>query len=461
MSKSPLKSISQNFRAMIKLYYFYFVEIIMKQFYLTLIILALSVTGFKAQIYFPPLSGQTWDTLAPQRFGWCQPQIDSLYNYLQVKNTKSFIILKNGKIVLEKYFGSYTSDSLFYWASASKSLASFIAGIAQQKGLININNPVSQYLGTGWTSEPLQKENLITVGHLLRMTSGLEDNPPLPCDNEDTAKACLIYKVDAGNRWAYHTGAYKKVQSVVSAAAGQNYNVITNNWIKTMIGIGGLWLDQTYYSKARDMARFGLLVQNHGIWSTDTVMKDQAYFNAMTNTSQSFNPAYGYLWWLNGKSGYLNPGLQLLINGPLIPNAPADLLCALGKNDQKIYVSQGSGLVVIRQGNSAEGVTFALSSFDNNLWSYINRLNCNTTGIKNAANDIEALTIYPNPSDGYFKVVSTVKFKSFALEDVSGRSIDIAIVNDVLDASSLTSGIYFFKAILADDRILVRKVVIN
>ena len=185
-----------------------------------IIIISFSV---KAQsLYFPPLTGNVWDSILPASVGYCQPRIDSLYNYLQTKNTKSFIILKDGKRVLEKYFGTYTRDSLWYWASASKSLASFITGIAQQKGYININNLASQYLGTGWTSAPLAKENLITVKNLLTMTSGLDDIPPSPCTNEDTAKACLIYKVNASTRWAYHTGAYKYIQNVVSNAVGQN-----------------------------------------------------------------------------------------------------------------------------------------------------------------------------------------------------------------------------------------------
>src|SRR6218665_470725 len=328
-----------------------------KQLFLWL--LALKAGFLSAQaLYFPPLSGTAWDTMQPQSLYWCQPRIDSLYNYLQVKNTKSFIILKNGKIVLEKYFGSYTADSLFYWASSSKSLSSFITGIAQQKGFININNPVSQYLGTGWTSATTAQESQITVKHLLKMTSGLDDSPPQPCDNEDTAKACLLYQTTPDTRWAYHTGAYRKVQDVVSAAAGQNYNLITNNWVKTKIGMGGLWVAQVYYSKARDMARFGLLALNKGIWANDTILKDSLYFKSSIATSQPMNPSYGYLWWLNGKATFMNPGLQFSFQGPLIPNAPPDLYCALGKNDQKIYVVPSQGLVVIRQGNSAEGVTF-------------------------------------------------------------------------------------------------------
>ena len=145
----------------------------MKKLYLLFICFLLNVSLVKSQsLYFPPLIGTTWDTMSPQSLNWCQPRIDSLYNYLQAKNTKSFIILKNGKIVLEKYFGTFTADSIWYWASAGKSLAGFITGIAQQKGLININTKVSQYIGNGWTSAPLIKENLITVKNLLQMTSG-------------------------------------------------------------------------------------------------------------------------------------------------------------------------------------------------------------------------------------------------------------------------------------------------
>jgi len=368
----------------------------MKNIITSVLILFLFSNSIKSQsLYFPPTTGSVWDSILPSNLNYCQARIDSLYNYLQAKNTKSFILLKDGKRVLEKYFGTYTKDSIWYWASASKSLASFITGVAQQKGYININNQVSQYLGAGWTSAPLVKENLITVKHLINMTSGLEDAPPLPCDNEDTAKACLTYLANAGTRWAYHTGAYRKVQDVVSNAVGQNYNVITNNWIESKTGMSGAWFQQVYYSKARDMARFGLLNLNKGIWNTDTILKDTSYFKAMTNTSQNLNLAYGYLWWLNGKASGMAPGFQIVFPGTLMSNAPNDMYAALGKNDQKIYVVPSKNIVIVRQGNTAGGFNLAASAFDNVLWDYINKLDCSITNIKEviAGN----YKLFPNP----------------------------------------------------------------
>lgn len=344
----------------------------MKKFF-TLLFLIISFNS-QSQLYFPPLTGNTWDTLSPATLGWCPSNIDSLYSYLQQINTDAFIVLKNGKIVLEKYFGTFTADSVHYWASAGKSLIGVLTGIAQEKGLINIDNPVSNYLGNGWSVAPQAKESKISIRSLLTMTSGFNDNPTGNCDNESIAPACLQYLVDTGQRWAYHTGAYQQISGVISAASGQSINAFTNANLGTHIGTTGLWVNGVFYSKPRTMARFGLLALNKGIWNTDTLIRNAAYWNAMVNTSQPYNQSYGYLWWLNGKNSYLAPGLPYVFSGPLFPDAPADMYCALGKNDQKIYVVPSQQLVVIRTGESAYGVAVAFSPFDNLLWSKIQNL---------------------------------------------------------------------------------------
>lgn len=411
---------------------------------LAVLTLLLTVCQSSGQtLYFPPAVG-SWQTLAPSELGWCSHRIDSLYNYLDAKNTKSFIVLKGGRIVLEKYFGSYTQDSLFYWASASKSLAAFITGIAKAKGYISLNATVSQYLGSGWSSASSAKEGLVKVGDLLKMTSGLEEVPPPPCDNEDSAKACLLYKVDAGARWAYHTGAYKKVQSLVSAAVGLNYNGLTTLWLKNKVGMGGAWFDQMYYSKARDMARFGLLNLASGVWQSDTVLSDTSYFAAMTRSSQSMNPAYGYLWWLNGKSFYLSPALQFQISGSLIPNAPSDLYAALGKNDQKIYVVPSSQLVIVRQGNSAEDASLALSKFDNKLWDYVNKLSCNATGL--AEEVVENIKFWPNPVTAQLQI-SDEQAQICTILTSNGQQFELPVAAGKVNLRQLPAGLYQLMAV--------------
>ncbi|CAD0004578.1 serine hydrolase domain-containing protein [Flavobacterium salmonis] len=321
-------------------------------------------------MYFPPLSGNAWETQSISDLKWNQNAVQPLLDYLELKNSKSFIILVNGRIVLENYFNDHSATKNWYWASAGKTLTSTVTGIAQQEGILNINNKVSEYLGTGWTSETLAKENLITCKHLLTMTSGLDDS------TDDVEPADLIYKADAGTRWAYHN-VYVKLQDVAAAASKQNWSTYFNAKLRDKIGMDGTWVkidvNSVYTSTTRSMARFGLLMLNKGKWENNTIL-NEAYFNEATTTSQNINLAYGYLWWLNGKANYHLPQSPLTFQGSIIPTAPSDMFMALGKNDQKIYVIPSKKMVVIRMGDAADDENLALSDFDKVLWEKINAL---------------------------------------------------------------------------------------
>ncbi|PQV46576.1 CubicO group peptidase (beta-lactamase class C family) [Jejuia pallidilutea] len=322
-------------------------------------------------IYFPPLNSNEWQTIPISDLNWNENEVQPLLDFLEEKNTKSFIVLHNGKIVLEAYMNGHDETKLWYWASAGKTLTTAISGIAQEEGIININNKVSDYLGEGWTSAPLEKENLITCKNLLSMDSGLDDSL-----GDNVSKENLQYKADAGTRWAYHN-VYKKMQDVVSKASNTPWNNYFNTKLKNKIGMTGTWLLSSdfnvYWSNSRSMARFGLMVYAKGKWETTQIVPER-FLTEAVNTSQNINKSYGYLWWLNGKESYYLPSSQLEFNGNLIPNAPNDMYAALGKNDQKIYVVPSKKLVIVRMGDSASDVNFARSDFDNELWGKINAL---------------------------------------------------------------------------------------
>ncbi|WP_396163733.1 serine hydrolase domain-containing protein [Flavobacterium sp.] len=323
-------------------------------------------------MYFPPIGSSIWETKTIESVGWNQSQVQPLLDYLALKNTKSFMILHNGKIVLENYFNGHTASTAWYWASAGKTLTATVTGIAEQEGFLNSNHKVSNYLGTGWTSAPLAKENLISIKHLLSMTSGLND-----ALGDDVSPSNLQYTADAGTRWAYHN-VYVKLQDVVATSTGQTWENYFNTKLRDKIGMtGGLWVQNAglsvYWSNTRSMARFGLLTQNEGKWQNNQIVP-KSYMQLATTTSQNINLAYGYLWWLNGKSSYRLPQIQIQFNGKIIPTAPDDLYCALGKNDQKIYVVPSRKLVIIRMGNAADDSNMALSDFDEVLWEKISAL---------------------------------------------------------------------------------------
>lgn len=321
-------------------------------------------------MYFPSNNSNIWETQSATSLGWDTNAIQPLYDYLAAKHTKSFMILVNGRIVMEQYFNGHSASATWQWNSAGKTLTAATIGIAQQEGLLQINNKASQYLDTGWTSEVLEKENLITVRHLLTMTSGLNDASNL------VIKSNLTYLADAGTRWSY-SNVFQKLMDIVASASGQDFRDYYASKLRDRIGMEGTWnfgpIFKIYYSNTRSMARFGLLALNKGKWNGDQVLNED-YFNSCVASSQTINPSYGYLWWLNGKTSYMVPGGQTVFPGALVPNAPSDMYAAMGAADQRIYVVPGKKMVVIRMGEASDpnNPSFALSGFDNALWEKIN-----------------------------------------------------------------------------------------
>lgn len=321
-------------------------------------------------MYFPPTTGSDWEKTSISSLGWNESQVPALLDFLDSKNSKSFLILVNGRIVMEEYFDGHTATETWPWNSAGKTLVTAATGIAQQEGFIDINSRVSKYLGEGWTSESIDKENLITPRHLLTMTSGIDDSKQL------VIKSNLTYLADAGTRWSYHN-VFQKLMDVVAEAIGAGFEPFFNSRLKDKIGMEGFWnnglIFKIYHSSTRSMARFGLLALNNGRWEKEQVV-DESFFTKSISTSQNLNPSYGYMWWLNGKTQFMLPGGQTNYPGQIVPAAPADMYAAMGAEDQRIYVVPSKKLVIIRMGNASDPTNpnFALSGFDQTLWEKIN-----------------------------------------------------------------------------------------
>lgn len=431
-----------------------------------LILLVFSVITFYTHAqtyYFPPNGSNTWDTVSPAQLGWCTQRIDSLYRMLADYKTKAFIVLKDGKIVMERYFGTFTADSSWYWASAGKTVTALLAGIARQEGKLNINDSVSKYLGAGWTNCPPEKERLITVRHQLTMTTGLNYNV---ADLDCKLPACLTYKADAGTQWYYHNAPYLLIQDVIASASGVTFQQFTSTRLNQKIGTGGIWFDGVFYSRPRAMARFGSLILNKGRWANDTLLRDTAYFKQMVNTSQSLNESYGYLWWLNGKSSYMLPGSTFKFTGKLLPNAPDDLIAALGKNDQKLYVVPSMNLVVVRMGESSD-LSPVPVVLDTLIWKELNQIICSpSTDVRDVFEDAH-VQLYPNPTTEkvYISGIQAHEIQFITITDMQGRVVyntqkGVTEI-DMSDVQGNTTQSVYFMHISTARGVLHRKLVLS
>lgn len=417
----------------------------MKPFFLILFFFS-SLTAY-SQLYFPPLQGDQWETVTPQSLGWNTAKIPALYAFLEAENSKALLVLKDGRIVIEKYFGTFTQDSAWYWASAGKTITAFLVGKAQEEGLLQISDKTSKYLGTGWTNVPQNKEDQITIRHQLTMTSGLDDGVGDPYCTLDT---CLIYKADAGTRWAYHNAPYTLLDDVLSKATNGTLNLYTRQKLLQTTGMTGTWVPMDYnnifISKPRSMARFGLLMLNNGVWDSKPVMNDTQYMRDLTSTSQSINESYGYLWWLNGKKSYMVPTMQIKIPGSYAPNAPDDMVSGLGKNGQIVSISKSKGLVIVRMGDRPNSPASEISTqLCDQIWERVMAIAEGTTSVSDEESRTSILS--PNPATDFIRVPESVDITQAQIVNTLGYIMNNIPMIDgsTLDISQLTNGVYFMK----------------
>ncbi len=327
-------------------------------------------------LYFPADQGE-WERIDPAKVGWDSAKLDAALEVAGARNSSGVVILLGGRILAERYWELPDAPARYInyisghdaaghviedVASAQKSVVAVIVGIAQEKGFLSIDDPVSKFLGNGWSKTSIEDENRITVRHLMTMTSGLATD--------------LSLQAAPGTTWLYNTPAYHLVMRVVSAATEMDRDLLTANWITEKLSMqDSSWTARPWASAdigvgfsttARDLARFGLMLQAGGKWRDQLVIQDTQYIAEMMSPSQALNPAYGYLWWINGQDFSIQANARASrVNGVLVPEAPRDLLAMQGAEDRKLYLVPSLNLIVTRLGYS--GVEDG-EGFNNAFW---------------------------------------------------------------------------------------------
>jgi CubicO group peptidase (beta-lactamase class C family) len=349
-----------------------------------------TVCAEESGLHFPSQDAEaTWEAVLPADANFHRTKLDEVLDFARRQRSSGLVILYRGRILAEGHWNpddlpadatqkakgkarlrSYeqrvigrdgAGRAIEDVASAQKSVSAILAGLAQERGLFRITDSVQKHLGRGWSKASPEQEAIITIRHLLTMTSGLDDD--------------LEFEAPPGTRWYYNSTVYSRVLMCTASAAKLDRNELTKQWLTGPLGMqDSRWENRPlpagvearngvgFATTARDLARFGLLIQANGDWNGRTIIKDKQFLHDALHPSQELNPSYGYLWWLNGQPKVMRG--RELIQGPLIPTAPPDLVAALGALQRKVYVVPSENVVVTRIGDNCPPL-------DTELWRLI------------------------------------------------------------------------------------------
>lgn len=277
--------------------------------------------------------------------------------------TSSLLIVKSGRIEVERYWLGHDVHTAQRTFSVAKSMAATLIGHAALHGWIDVTAPATI---AEWQS-PGDPRAAITTEQLMRMASGLTSdtagnrsdaiymggasvrqwttqwpllNPPgsrFRYANNDTLLAVLSLKAVQQKVQDAQNGRSAVVRHDIELDPGKFFDRLgMTRTVAEHDKDGDYILSSQVWTTARDLARLGLVYQDDGMWQGQRVLpEDWRRFVTTPGGPQPEGPfGYGAGFWLLNKS----------------PGIPADAFGAFGNRGQYLVVIPSRQLVIVRQG---------------------------------------------------------------------------------------------------------------
>lgn len=312
--------------------------------------------------------GPDWATEDAAAAGFDPDALAALDARAEAAGSSCLVITRNGKLVHSSYGagGPTTPHEAF---SVTKSVTSFLVGIAAHHGDLALDEPAADHLPS-WQGTP---SATVTITNLLSNDSGrfwskASDYLKLIREADQTAYGVgLTQQAAPGTTWAYNNSAIQTLSGVLLEATGEPVDTYAQDNLLGPIGMahshmtrdrsGGTLTYMGLRTTCEDLARFGLLALHGGDWDGRQVVPADYVARATGRSSTELNAAYGLLWWVNKKGPIAGPLLAttgqdaaVRPNSRLVPDAPDDAFWALGLNNQIVAVLPEQGIVAVRMG---------------------------------------------------------------------------------------------------------------
>lgn len=221
--------------------------------------------------------------------------------------TDVILVMRDGNIVY-----AYQGENKYVpieTRSVTKSFASLAIGLLLQECKItSIDTPVYYFF-------PEMKQGIkqeMTIRHLLSNTSGIVQDPTGASIYEapDIVKFPIASDLctKPGTHFIYNNKAVNLLSGIVESASGmrlqeylrcklfQPLGIVSDSWPTDMAGHNYAMSHLTI--SAFDLSKVGLLIANEGCWNGKRLLAKE-WIEAISQPSQSVNPFYGFLWWLD------------------------------------------------------------------------------------------------------------------------------------------------------------------
>lgn len=263
-----------------------------------------------------------WETATPESVGLPSATINQfLQDSERLASVRSVLLVRDGKLIGERYYNGGSSSTLYPIMSITKSVTSLLIGQAIDAGRISgISAPLSQLLPEALARTPGSSSAKLTLEQVLRMTTGnvWNEDDINSWDRwnaaADKTRFALELQNAGGAAYRYDTATSHLTSPILQQAHGGinvadiatrdlfgPLGITTFAWERDGVGVpfGSFGLKL----RSRDLAKIGLMVLDGGMWKGKPVVP-AAWIAESTPPRFILGPqgsmknlGYGYLWW--------------------------------------------------------------------------------------------------------------------------------------------------------------------
>ena len=288
------------------------------------------------------MSEVTWETSTPTAEGLSQESVDNAVEYASgIRDLKSLLIIKNGKLVSENYF-LLKEDTRPQWiASVTKSVVALLIAIAIEKGFIESEyETIKQYFPNSLKNADPKKES-IRIIDLLQMRSGLSyadldywfTYEPIEghtytdfwlADNAKDYALQFDMIAEPGESYLYNSPAVSLLTTILNHSTGMTAKEFADKYLFLPLGIDDyVWAhdsDEYYrgshvlFMRPRGLAKIGQLVLDNGMYDSEEIISSEwiektfkvhqpkdVWDNLFTSTNTKLQ--YANLWYVTQVNG--------------------------------------------------------------------------------------------------------------------------------------------------------------
>jgi len=236
------------------------------------------------------------------------------------KDINSILVVKHGKVLIEEYFNGEDHNTFHDIRSAGKSITSALLGIAIDQGLLKgVNEKLLSYFpGLECNNDWDPRKDNITLKHVLSMSFGLAEPGEYPAWESRrwyTAHwirdvLCQPIEYEPGSRFDYDSAAPALFGPIIEQVSEMSVGQFAKDFLFGPLGIehyrwatlpdGQEYTGGNFRMRPRDMARFGQLYLQNGIWNGEQLISKE-WVEESTRAHMVANARldrhYGYYWW--------------------------------------------------------------------------------------------------------------------------------------------------------------------